>query len=90
MGKLPGKDQVIECYDCQQFTGKEKSGEGLKIANHGFGRCKLERQTGVYVSGCYKRKCANFELGVNGDSIRAFVAEKQKEMFSFLHKNGKR
>jgi hypothetical protein len=69
--------KFVECFDCQSFNGREKSGEGIRLAEHGFGRCAHEKEIGRYVSGSYPRECAKFVRGEDGEKRRAWVERKR-------------
>lgn len=47
---------TIRCLECQQLTLRDQP----KMANEGFGRCKLEKVSGRFVSYLYQRECDNY------------------------------
>lgn len=66
---------MVQCFDCSNFSGRDKSGKVLDVAHVGLGRCPTRPKAGHYVSGDYPRECGKFEPSEEGqgDKLRAWV-----------------
>lgn len=61
------------CIDCKHFSLKAAE----HLAEHGFGRCELERNKARFHTARFERQCDDFRKGGDGDRGRAWLANKQ-------------
>ena len=57
---------MVRCFDCKNFSMREKDGKVLEVAKVGLGKCPTRIGSGGYVSGNYPRECGKFEPSEEG------------------------
>lgn len=67
----------VRCLDCEHINLKERP----KMANEGFGKCKLNPVCGQYVSYLYRRECRGFKRADEEKILARYAWQDQLKVY---------
>lgn len=65
------------CLECRNLTLKAFP----RMANEGFGKCKLNPQSSQFVSYLYRRECQDYERADEGAVLKRLAWQDQLKLF---------
>ena len=73
---------TVRCLDYSQITLRNHP----KMANEGFGQCKLKAVPGQFVSYLYQRDCSDFKRADEEKILKRYAWRDQLKMFRKVEK----
>lgn len=67
----------VRCLDCKHVSLRDHP----KMANEGCGKCKLNPQSGQFVSYLYRRECSKYERADEAAIIKRMAWQDQLKLF---------